>query len=157
MKKFSSLRSIVAACFLALLYALCGSAFSQGDDIPAAQLVQPAALVKMLDASGSDKPLVLQVGSHVLYTQAHVPGSEYVGAAGEASGLKALRDRVKGLDHARFIVIYCGCCPWRDCPNIRAADRELSSLGFTHVKALYLANNFGTDWVSKGFPAAKGQ
>lgn len=157
MKKFSSLRSIIAVCLLALLCALCRSTFAQEVDIPSAQLVQPAELVKMLDASGSDKPLILQVGSRVLYTQAHVPGSEYVGAAGEASGLKALRDRVKDLDHDRFIVIYCGCCPWKDCPNIRAAYRELSSLGFTRVKALYLASNFGTDWVSKGFPVAKGQ
>ena len=91
----------------------------------------------------------------MLYTQAHVAGSEYVGAAGEADGLKALRNRVKGLDHARFVVIYCGCCPWADRPNIRAAYRELTSLGFTRVKALDLASNFGTDWVTKGYPVAK--
>jgi hypothetical protein len=31
----------------------------------------------------------------------------------------------------------------------------LSSLGFTRVKALYIADNFGTNWVAKGYPAAK--
>jgi hypothetical protein len=27
-------------------------------------------------------------------------------------------------------------------------------MGFTRVKALYIADNFGTDWVDKGYPAA---
>jgi len=29
-------------------------------------------------------------------------------------------------------------------------------MGFTNVKVLYISNNFGTDWVSKGYPVAKG-
>ena len=33
--------------------------------IPSAALIQPAELVRMLQ--GSEKPLILQVGSHVLY------------------------------------------------------------------------------------------
>jgi hypothetical protein len=28
-------------------------------------------------------------------------------------------------------------------------------MGFTNVKALYIANNFGTDWVDKGYPSLK--
>ena len=30
-------------------------------------------------------------------------------------------------------------------------------MGFTNVKVLYLANNFGADWVDKGYPVAKGE
>jgi hypothetical protein len=30
-------------------------------------------------------------------------------------------------------------------------------MGFTNVKVLYIANNFGADWVEKGYPVAKGQ
>jgi len=108
----------------------------------------------MLRSSG-EKPLVLQVGSHVLYAEAHVPGSEYVGAAGTSTGLQALRERVSSLKKNQVIVLYCGCCPWGKCPNIRPAYQELKALGFTQVKALYLANNFGTDWVTKGYPVAK--
>jgi hypothetical protein len=29
-------------------------------------------------------------------------------------------------------------------------------MGFTNVKVLYLASNFGVDWVDKGYPVAKG-
>jgi hypothetical protein len=32
----------------------------------------------------------------------------------------------------------------------------LHALGFTKVKFLYIANNFGADWVEKGYPVAKG-
>jgi hypothetical protein len=29
---------------------------------------------------------------------------------------------------------------------------RLQDLGFTNVKALYLADNLGTDWAAKGYP-----
>jgi hypothetical protein len=29
-------------------------------------------------------------------------------------------------------------------------------MGFTNIKVLYIANNFGADWVDKGYPVAKG-
>ncbi|HTF61653.1 MAG TPA: hypothetical protein VK638_02970 [Edaphobacter sp.] len=43
------------------------------------------------------------------------------------------------------------------CPNIRPAYEQLQSLGFKHINVLYLANNFGSDWVDKGYPVAKGR
>ena len=72
-------------------------------------------------------------------------------------GDQALRARVTGLDKVTLIVIYCGSSPWSRCPNIKPAFQQLRSLGFTNVKALYLAQNFGTDWVDKGYPVAKGR
>lgn len=122
--------------------------------IPSSALLQPAELVGMLQTS--DKPVLLQSGSHVLYAEAHIPGSEYAGAAGTAAGLQALRTRVSNMKKDQLIVIYCGCCPWGKCPNIRAAYEQLRGLGFTNIKALYLADNFGKDWVDKGYPVAKG-
>jgi thiosulfate/3-mercaptopyruvate sulfurtransferase len=126
-----------------------------GATIPSPALLQPAELVRLLRTS--EKPLVLQIGSHVLYAEAHIPGSDYVGAAGTSEGVQALRGRVFGLRKDQLIVIYCGCCPWGRCPNIGPAYAQLQALGFTHVKALYLAENFGTDWVDKGYPVAKGR
>jgi thiosulfate/3-mercaptopyruvate sulfurtransferase len=123
--------------------------------IPPQAILQPAELVQMLNTSA--KPLVLQTGSHVLYAEAHIPGAEYAGPAGTPAGIDALRARVSGINRDSLIVIYCGCCPWSRCPNIRPAYEELRTLGFTNVKALYLAQNFGTDWVDKGYPVAKGR
>lgn len=134
------LRYSFAACLLAILSTLCVNTSAQQTaaprqaaptpsadaEIPAAQLLQPEELVQLLRSSGGEKPLILQVGSHVLYAQAHIPGSEYVGAGGQESGLQALRDRVKGLKSNQFLIIYCGCCPWNKCPNIPALKRNAS-------------------------------
>jgi thiosulfate/3-mercaptopyruvate sulfurtransferase len=128
----------------------------QASSIPSSQLINPAELVKALQSSGSPKPLMIQVGSHVLFSQAHIPGSEYIGPAASATGIDQLRKRVASLPKNAYIVLYCGCCPWDHCPNVKPADDALHELGFTNVKVLYIANNFGTDWVDKGFPVAKG-
>jgi rhodanese-related sulfurtransferase len=130
-----------------------GSAYS----IPAAQLLQPEELNRMLHASGPNRPLVLQVGSHMLFAQAHITGSEYAGPGSQPEGLKLLRDRVGPLPRKTSIVLYCGCCPWNRCPNLEPAVSLLRNMGFTNAKALYLANNLGADWVDKGFPVESGR
>jgi thiosulfate/3-mercaptopyruvate sulfurtransferase len=129
----------------------------QASLIPSSHLINVDELVKLLQASKGEKPLLIQVGSHVLYTQAHIPGSEYIGPASDAAALQHLRSRVESLPHNKFIVLYCGCCPWNHCPNMKPADDLLHAMGFTNVKSLYITNNFGTDWVAKGYPVAKGE
>ncbi|HTM42084.1 MAG TPA: hypothetical protein VL177_14290, partial [Terriglobales bacterium] len=78
-------------------------------------------------------------------------------AASSAEGSKELRRRVEGLPRNRFIVLYCGCCPWSHCPNVQPAYKELRSMGFRNVRVLYIESNFGADWVDKGYPVSKGQ
>jgi rhodanese-related sulfurtransferase len=129
----------------------------QASLIPAARLINPDELVKIIQSSPHEKPLMIQVGSHVLYAQAHIPGSEYIGPASSESGLQQLRKRVESLPRSKFIVLYCGCCPWNHCPNVKPADDALRAMGFSHVKVLYIAGNFGSDWVDKGYPTAKGE
>ena len=129
----------------------------QASQIATSHLINSDELVKILQSSKADKPLLIHVGSHVLYTQAHIPGSEYIGPASDQVALQRLRARVESLPRTKFIVIYCGCCPWTHCPNMKPADDALHAMGFTNVKSLYVANNFGTDWVDKGYPVAKGE
>ena len=124
--------------------------------IPTAALIQPADFAATLNASAAPKPLILQVGFRKAYAQAHIPGSEYVGAASEEEGVKALQQRVAKLPKDSAIVIYCGCCPWKKCPNIAAAYDALQAMGFKNVKVIYFADDFGTNWVDQGFPTAKG-
>jgi len=125
--------------------------------IPTADLIQPAELAANLNNTSLPKPLILQIGFHNLYAQAHIPDSEYIGAAKEEAGLKQLRDRVAKLSKDTAIRIYCGCCPWSHCPNVAAAYGALHALGFTQVKVLYIAENFGDNWVNQGYPVAKGE
>jgi hypothetical protein len=118
--------------------------------IPHTQLIQPDALIRLLKAARADRPLVLQVGSHVLYAEAHVPGAKYTGPAG-------LQERVASLPRTRFIVLYCGCCTWNRCCNVAPAFTKLRSMGFTNVKVLYLADNFGISWVNEGYRVERGR
>lgn len=125
--------------------------------IPRAQVMQPEELSRLIKAPGANKPLIFQVGSHLLFAEAHIAGSEYGGAGSQAAGLKQLQDRVSPLPRKTFIVLYCGCCPWDRCPNVAPAFRQLQNMGFTNVKVLYIANNLGTDWVDKGYPVERGR
>lgn len=128
-----------------------------GADVPTSAQIQPDALVKVLQSSSGAKPLILQVGFQKLYQQAHIPGAEYIGAATEAEGIQRLEKRVSSLPKNKAIILYCGCCPWWHCPNVQPAYELLHSMGFTNVKVLYLAQNFGADWVSKGYPTEKSE
>ncbi len=132
---------------------------SSAYSVPQTQLLQAEALNHLLQATGSTpaKPLVLQVGSHVLFAQAHIPGSEYIGPGSQPEGLQQLQKRVASLPKKKFIVLYCGCCPWNRCPNLGPAYKLLHDMGFTNVKVLYLANNFGTDWADKGYHVEQGR
>jgi len=151
-------RGVHSALIFAAIAVLCViQAAAQATSIPTTRLINPEDLVKILQTSGTKKPLIIQVGSHVLYAQAHIPGSEYIGPASSEAGLQQLRQRVEPLPRTKFIVLYCGCCPWGHCPNVKPADDALHAMGFTNVRVLYISDNLGTNWVDKGYPTARGE
>lgn len=119
--------------------------------IPADHLIQAPDLAHLL-RSGKQQPLILQVGSHLFFNEAHIKGSQYAGAGSQLAGLQLLERTVANLPKDRFIVLYCGCCPWNRCPNVGPAFDRLRDLGYSRVKVLYLPSNFGDDWVAKGYP-----
>jgi len=129
------------------------SAFS----IPESQLIQPEALNRLLLAGGPDKPMVFQVGSHLMFAEAHIAGSVFAGSGSQPAGLQLLAGKVAAINKKKLIVLYCGCCPWNRCPNVGPAYKQLRDLGFMNVKVLYLVNNFGDDWVNKGYRVEHGQ
>ena len=153
----SSLRTVCWLVVTLVFLTVCAGNAFQASQIETSHTISVEQLVKVLQATNTDKPLLIHVGSHVLYTQAHIPGSEYIGPASDPGALQRLRSRVESLPRNKFIVLYCGCCPWTHCPNMKPADDLLHSMGFTNVKSLYIPNNFGTDWVDKGYPVAKGE
>lgn len=116
------------------------------------QVINPEELVKVLHA-GNNLPLILNVGPRMLYQQGHIQGAEFIGPGSSPEAIQQLRTRVRPLAHGAAIVLYCGCCPWSHCPNVKPAYAELRKMGFTNVKVLYIANNIGSDWVYKGYPS----
>jgi rhodanese-related sulfurtransferase len=129
---------------------------ASASSIPEAQWLKPEALLHMQQTNGAEKPLILQVGSRMLFAQAHIPGSEYVGPGSQPAGIQLLQNRVNALSRKKLIVLYCGCCPLNRCPNLGPAFAKLHEMGFTNVKVLYLAYNFGADWADKGYPVEQG-
>ena len=79
--------------------------------VPQAERMQPADLVRLLKAGGAERPVLLQVGSFVMFQQAHIPNSAFVGPASQATGLTLLKKFAAPHSKNQLIVIYCGCCP----------------------------------------------
>jgi rhodanese-related sulfurtransferase len=119
-------------------------------------LIQPKELATRLEAKGAH-PALIHVGFNVLYRGKHIPGSIYAGPASAPEGLAALGAAVAKLPRNGEIVVYCGCCPWDHCPNMRPAMELLKQMGFTRVKALYISTNMAQDWFDHGYPAESGQ
>ena len=112
--------------------------------------VEPKDLTSQL-AKGS-KPAIFQVGPNVLYRSKHIPGAVFAGPGSQPEGLEILKSSVAKLPRSHAIVIYCGCCPWDKCPNIKPAFDLLKSMGFTHVTAMHVPTNFKIDWIDLGYP-----
>lgn len=120
------------------------------------QALQPQELAAVLKSAPKERqPILLHVGFQFLYKNGHIPGSLYVGPANEESGLSHLRAELKDVPRTREIVIYCGCCPLKKCPNVRPAFKVVQAMGFKSVKVLHLQDNFEKNWIEKGYPVEK--
>ena len=122
-----------------------------------ADLLKPAELAARLKDAHAPKPKVFYVGFRVLYRSKHIPGSVFTGPTSKQEGLEALRAAVLKLPRREEIIIYCGCCPWRSCPNVRPAFLMLRELGFERVRVLDLPTTFLKEWIEKGYPVAQGE
>ena len=66
--------------------------------------------------------------------------------------LDNLEQTLLSLSKEKEIIIYCGCCPFKDCPNIRPVFSLMNKLGFINHKLLNVSNNIKTDWIDKDYP-----
>lgn len=123
-----------------------------------AQTVKPADLVKeMVDTKGAHHPVLVCSGFRILYEGAHIPGAAFHGPASKREGLDDLKKWAQGIPRTADVVVYCGCCPFERCPNIRPAFETLRSMGFQHLRVLALPNDLAKDWVAQGYPIEKGR
>ncbi|WP_347157053.1 rhodanese-like domain-containing protein [Pontibacter chitinilyticus] len=147
------------SCLTALLFVLAAPA-SEAQTLPkpqqpnpwtAAELLEPAILARNLqDANQKNDPLILNIGF-----VNNIKGAVAIGAASTEEGRQALKDYLKKVPADQEVVIYCGCCPFEKCPNVRPAFAYLKELGYTHARLLNLKDNLKTNWISKGYPMAE--
>ncbi|TDE13305.1 MULTISPECIES: rhodanese-like domain-containing protein [Dyadobacter] len=104
-------------------------------------------LADQINASGKKKPLIINVGP-----QAVIPGSLDAGPGSEKDNIKKLEKILSAQDKNREVVIYCGCCPFAKCPNVRPAFKVVKEQGFTQARLLNIPKNIKTDWIDKNYP-----
>lgn len=116
----------------------------------------PSTLAARLDDVKSGKVQVLHVGPEAVFRRGRVPGARWIGEAGEGDGYAALMSALKTAPADTEVVLYCGCCAVRDCPNVRPASRALREAGRGAAFVLDLPTNFKTDWENKGYAVERG-
>jgi thiosulfate/3-mercaptopyruvate sulfurtransferase len=111
------------------------------------QLMPPAELAQLINDNSAHLPVLFSIGPGAI-----VRGSVDIGPAKEKENLKKLKQQLSKLPKDTAIVIYCGCCPFQHCPNIRPAFKLLNKMKFTNHRLLNLPKNIKADWIDKGFP-----
>ncbi len=153
----SSLAFLIALAIGVLpLRATRGDEKKSADPWPSSQVLQPAGLAQELADKSGAPPAVVFVGFRSLYAGGHITGASFHGTASTEQGLAELKTWADALPRSASLVIYCGCCPFDKCPNIRPAYTALNNLGFKKLRVLVLPTNFATDWADKGYPMQKG-
>ncbi len=115
----------------------------------AEQLMEPAELAKMLESGDGDLPVIISLGAGNI-----IGNSEDTGPSGDKESLQNLKKEVQDLPKETDLVIYCGCCPFAHCPNVRPAFSLLNEMGFENHKLLNLRDNIKVDWIDKGYPVS---
>jgi thiosulfate/3-mercaptopyruvate sulfurtransferase len=113
------------------------------------QLMNPSELSTILK-DNKQVPVIYCIGPGAI-----IPHSKDVGMVKEAENIKLFKEQLAKLPKDTQIVIYCGCCPYEHCPNVRPAIQLLKEMKFTNFKLLDLPNNIKTDWINKGYPVEK--
>ncbi|NIJ54428.1 rhodanese-like domain-containing protein [Dyadobacter arcticus] len=111
------------------------------------QLLEPKALADVITDPTQPQPLIISVGPAGL-----IKGAIEANPAKDKENLEKLRTRLSQESKTRQVVIYCGCCPFKDCPNIRPAFSLLNQMGFKNHKLLNLTQNLKVNWIDKGYP-----
>jgi hypothetical protein len=147
---------VVASATLLSVPAIRGDEKKSSDPWNSAQIVPAADLAHEIGEKNGTAPIVVYVGFHTLFAGGHIPGATFHGSASTEAGLAELKKWADALPRTTNLVLYCGCCPFEKCPNIRPAFTALSDMGFKKLRALVLPTSFATDWVDKGYPIQKG-
>jgi len=111
------------------------------------ELKDPAVLAAALTDSKAPKPVIFNIGP-----VQEIKGAISIGPTGTQGNLDKLKQQLAKLPKDKEIIIYCGCCPFRRCPNVRPAFELLKKMKFTNPKLLNLPTSLNDDWISKGYP-----
>jgi hypothetical protein len=145
MKKLRALS--VSVLVAALMFAL----FSfQESPVPwdASQMVYPADLAQTLNDANAKKPVIICVGP----VEKIKTALQTEHPASSLAGMEDLKYLLTKFSKTQEIILYCGCCKMKTCPNIKPAFEYLRDNGYKNAKVLYLPSNLDDNWKDLGYP-----
>ncbi len=133
----------------AILFATLASQAQMPENWTSKQLIEPSELASIIKTEKAI-PVIFSVGP-----AATIPHSIDIGMVKDKANLDKLKKELSQLPKQTKIVVYCGCCPFDHCPNVRPAIEVLKEMKFANYYLLNLPHNVKTDWINKGYPTAK--
>ena len=123
------------------------SSAQTGEPWTSKDLLAPAALASMISNAKGQKPVIYNIGP-----LANIKGAVNIGSTNSKAAMDKFGKALENVPKDKMVVIYCGCCPFRNCPNIRPAFKLLKERGYTNPKLLNLSQNLKVDWTDYGYP-----
>ena len=136
-------RLLIPICAIATL--LVFTAVDKKDNWTQEQLISGKELAAAINQKKA--PLIINIGP-----AGNIKSAKEIGAVNTPEKLETLRAYLQSVKKDKEIVVYCGCCPFKNCPNIRPAIALLAEMGFEKTRLLDIPDNLKVDWIDKGYP-----
>lgn len=142
------MKRVVFFCMTAIFFMLQAQS-QQAENWTKKELMEPSVLAASIK-EGKKLPTIFSVGPG-----ASIPHSIAIGMTNDKANVARLKKQLASLPKTSSVVVYCGCCPFEHCPNVRPAIAALKEAGFTNYKLLNIPSNLKKDWIDKGYPTVK--
>ena len=140
---------MVKGCTCIFLLMVCLSAGAQNpENWTKKDLTEPADLAAAIRLN-KNVPILFSIGPSAV-----IPNSIDIGMVKNEKNLAKFQVEIGKLPKSANILIYCGCCPFEHCPDVRPAIALLQKMQFTNYHLLDLPHNIKLDWIAKGYPTA---
>lgn len=146
LKKATLFISFLAIAFIAVAFTHCTEPNSK-EPWSEEQLMPPAELAQIILNGNEPHTYIYDIGP-----AGQIRDAIEIGEGKNKKNIEKLRAELSDVPKDANIVIYCGCCPFKDCPNIRPAFDLLNDMGFKNQNLLNLPENLKVDWIDKGYP-----
>src|SRR5258708_20159482 len=124
--------------------AIQGDEKQSSDPWTSAHILKPAELAQELADKNGTPPTFVYVGFRTLFAGGHIPAATFHGSASTEKGLADLKNWADALPRSTNLVIYSGCCPFENCPNIQPALTVLDKMVFKKTTVFVLPTSFPT-------------
>ena len=135
------MKRLLALAFFGLSLAVSAQTWKKEQIMPAAELAEK------IQKNSSDAPIVFNVGP-----MDNIKTARFVGRGTSATAIEKMKSELSMQNKNKALVVYCGCCSFASCPNIKPAYDALIGAGYKNVKVLEIPEGIKPDWVAKGYP-----